>query len=61
MDNEHKEFLEVWLDERYYLAKKDNASSKDITFYNGAVKALYFAGIELFRNDDGEHTIIINK
>ena len=55
---EIKKQTEEWLDERYMIAHlEDLPRVQDLCYYNGAVKALEFAGYTWYRDTNGKHTL----
>lgn len=54
--NEQIERTERFLDERWYIANMLDARPQDVSYYNGALKALEMAGYE-WKREDGEHTV----
>jgi len=54
--NEQIERTERFLDERWYIANMPDARPQDVSYYNGALKALEMAGYE-WKREDGEHTV----
>lgn len=48
---------EEFLDERWIIANMDEARSQDMSYYNGALKALEFAGYDWQRDVDGKHRV----
>lgn len=54
---EIKQQTEEWLDERWIIANMEDARPQDMSYYNGALKALEFAGYEWKRDADGKHTL----
>ena len=55
--SEIKKQTEEWLDERWMIAHMDDARPQDMSYYNGACKALEFAGYEWQRDAEGKHTL----
>lgn len=51
-----KQQTEEWLDERWMIANMKDARLQDMSYYNGALKALEFAGYEWKRDVDGKHS-----
>lgn len=49
---------EEWLDERWIIAHMDAARPQDMTYYDGAIKAVEFLGYEWQRDEEGKHTLI---
>ena len=54
---EIKQQTEEWLNERWMIANMKDARPQDMSYYNGALKALEFAGYEWKRDADGKHTL----
>lgn len=54
---EIKQQTEEWLDERWLIANMEGVSPQNVSYYNGALKALEFAGYERKRNVDGKHIL----
>lgn len=54
---EIKQQTEEWLNERWKIANMEDARPQDISYYNGALKALEFVGCEWKRDTDGKHTL----
>lgn len=55
---EIKEQTERWLDERWVIANMEEPPRpQDVSYYNGALKALEFIGYEWRRDSDGKHTL----
>lgn len=52
-----KQQTEEWLDERWMIANMKDARPQDMSYYNGALKALEFVGYAWTRNADGQHTL----
>ena len=52
-----KQQTEDWLDERWIIANMEDARPQDMSYYNGALKALEFAGYEWKRDVNGKHTL----
>lgn len=52
-----KKQTEEWLDERWMIANMENVSRQNMSYYEGALKALEFAGYEWKRDSDGKHTL----
>lgn len=48
---------EEFLDERWIIANMDDARPQDMSYYNGALKALEFAGYDWQRAVDGKHRV----
>lgn len=50
---------EEWLDERWMILNMENPPRQaDVSYYNGAIKAVEFLGYEWKRNKEGKHTLI---
>ena len=49
---------EEWLDERWRILWMDNPPRQDLSYYNGAIKAVEFLGYSWKRDENGKHTII---
>lgn len=58
---EIKRQTEEWLDERWIIANMDDKRQQDISYYNGALKAVEFLGYEWMRDEDGKHTLYKSK
>lgn len=54
---EIKEQTAEWLNERWMIANMEDARPQDMSYYNGALKALEFVGYEWKRDEDGKHTL----
>lgn len=52
-----KQQTEEWLDERWMIANMKDTRPQDMSYYNGALKALEFVGYEWKRDVDGKHTL----
>ena len=52
-----KQQTEEWLDERWMIANMKDTRPQDMSYYNGALKALEFVGYEWKRDADGKHTL----
>lgn len=49
---------EEWLDDRWRILCMDNPPRQaDLSYYEGAIKAVEFLGYSWKRNKNGEHTI----
>ena len=57
IQKEIKQQTEEWLDERWIIANMKDTRPQDMSYYNGALKALEFAGYEWKRDADGKHTV----
>ena len=55
---EIKRQTEEWLDERWMILNRKDSAPCDVSYYNGALKALEFVGYEWIRHEDGKHTLI---
>lgn len=56
---EIKKQTEKWLDERWRIANMENPPRQvDVSYYNGALKAVEFLGYEWTRYEDGTHMIL---
>ena len=61
-EREIKQQTEEWLDERWNIAHlEEPPRPQDISYYNGALKALEFAGYEWQRDENGKHTLYKSK
>ena len=56
-----KQQTEEWLDERWMIANMEDASQQNMSYYEGALKALEFAGYDLERDAEGKHTLYKNS
>jgi hypothetical protein len=56
---EIKRQTEELLDERWTISQMSIASSSDVSYYNGAIKACEFLGYEWKRDKDGKHTLFL--
>lgn len=54
---EIKKQTEEWLEERLVIANMEDARPQDVSYYNGALKAIEFVGYEWKRDKDGKHTL----
>lgn len=54
--NKQIERTEKFLNERWYIANMPDARPQDVSYYNGALKALEMAGYE-WKREDGKHTV----
>lgn len=52
-----KQQTEEWLDERWMIANMEDVSQQNMSYYEGALKALEFAGYEWKRDSEGKHTL----
>ena len=55
-----KHQTEEWLDERWMIANMEDASQQNMSYYEGALKALEFAGYDWKRDEEGKHTLYKN-
>ena len=55
-----KKQTEEWLDERWMIANMEDASQQNMSYYEGALKALEFAGYDWERDAEGKHTLYKN-
>ena len=51
------ENTEAFLNERWMIACMTDARQRDMSYYNGACKALEFAGFTWERDVDGKHRV----
>lgn len=59
---EIKKQTEEWLDERWCIAHMEEPPRMpDLWYYNGALKALEFAGYEWYRDENGKHRLYKSK
>jgi hypothetical protein len=56
--SEIKEQTEAFLNERYMFTQRDDARPQELSYYNGALKAVEFLGFEWKRDENGKHTLI---
>ncbi len=54
---EIKQQTEEWLNERWMIANMKDSRPQDTSYYNGALKALEFAGYEWKRDEYGKHIL----
>lgn len=54
---EIKRQTEEWLDERWIIVCMKDSSPQDVSYYNGALKALEFIGYDWVRYEDGKHKL----
>lgn len=54
---EIKNQTEAWLDERWQIANMENARPQDMSYYDGAIEALVFAGYDWERDAQGKHKL----
>ena len=55
-----KQQTEEWLDERWVIANMEDVSQQNMSYYEGALKALEFAGYDWKRDVEGKHTLYKN-
>ena len=55
-----KHQTEEWLDERWMIANMEDASQQNMSYYEGALKALEFAGYDWKRDAESKHTLYKN-
>ena len=58
---EINERIESFLNERWFIANMEDSRPQDMSYYNGALKALEFAGYDWRRDADGEHRVFKSK
>ena len=58
-NKEIKQQTEIWLNERWMIANMKEARTQDMSYYNGALKAVEF--LEWQRHEDGTHTLYKSK
>lgn len=58
---EINERIESFLNERWFIANMGDSRPQDMSYYNGALKALEFAGYDWQRDVDGEHRVFKSK
>lgn len=58
---EINERVESFLNERWFIANMEDSRPQDMSYYNGALKALEFAGYAWQRDEDGEHRVWESK
>lgn len=51
------ENTETFLNERWMIAHMEDARPQDMSYYNGACKALEFAGFYWERDESGKHRV----
>ena len=56
-----KQQTEEWLDERWMIANMEDVSQQNMSYYEGALKALEFAGYDWERDAEGKHTLYKNS
>ena len=54
---EIKKSTEEWLDERWMIVNMEDARPQDMSYYQGALKAVEFLGYDWQRDEDGKHTL----
>lgn len=54
---EINERTEEFLNERWIIANMEDSRPQDMSYYNGALKALEFAGYNWQRDVDGKHRV----
>lgn len=54
---EINERTENFLNERWVIANMEDSRPQDMSYYNGALKALEFAGFDWQRDVDGKHRV----
>ena len=52
---------EEWLNERWMIANMKYVSQQNMSYYEGALKALEFAGYDWKRDAEGKHTLYKNS
>jgi hypothetical protein len=52
---------ESLLDERWIIASMKDSRPQDMSYYNGALKALEFAGYDWQRDENGKHRVFKSK
>ena len=52
---------ESFLDERWIIANMEDSRPQDMSYYNGALKALEFAGYDWQRDENGKHRVFKSK
>lgn len=52
---------ESLLDERWIIANMEDSRPQDMSYYNGALKALEFAGYDWQRDENGKHRVFKSK
>ena len=55
-----KQQTEEWLNERWMIANMKYVSQQNMSYYEGALKALEFAGYDWKRDVEGKHTLYKN-
>lgn len=55
-----KQQTEEWLNERWMIANMENVSQQNMSYYEGALKALEFAGYDWHRDENGRHSLYKN-
>ena len=56
-----KQQTEEWLDERWMIANMEDVSQQNMSYYEGALKALEFAGYDWERDAEGKHILYKNS
>lgn len=56
-----KQQTEEWLNERWMIANMKYVSQQNMSYYEGALKALEFAGYDWKRDVEGKHTLYKNS
>ena len=51
---------EEWLDERWMIANMEDASQQNMSYYEGALNALEFAGYDWKGDVEDKHTLYKN-
>ena len=59
--NEINKRIEDFLNERWYIANMKDLRPQDMSYYNGALKALEFAGYDWRRDKEGEHRVFKSR
>lgn len=54
---EVKRSTEEWLNERWFIANMEDARPQDMSYYNGALKAVEFLGYDWQRDVNGKHEL----
>ena len=58
---EINERIESFLNERWFLAHREDSRPQEVSYYNGALKALELAGYDWRRDEDGEHRVFKSR
>lgn len=59
IEKERTEQTEEWLNERWMILNMDDPPRQsDVSYYNGAVKAIEFLGYDWIRYENGEHKVL---